>query len=96
VQGEVESRDHGHLTELESHGDRLASELSEVIFIAFANLLDDTMDPQTCQQACDLAGVLVWEVAAQLLVGETADEELALQQGAEQTGISSEKRLKPL
>jgi len=79
---ESESRDHRHLTELKSHGNRLASELSEVIFIVFADLLDDAMDPQARQQACDLVGVPAWEVAAQLPVGETADEELALQQGA--------------
>jgi hypothetical protein len=41
------------------------------------------MYTQTLEEASDLTGGFVGEVDAQLLVGETADEELALQQGAE-------------
>ena len=46
------------------------------------------MHPQPFEQARDLGCGFVGEVlAAQLLIGETANEELTLQQGAKQTGI---------
>ena len=41
------------------------------------------MHTQTYEKACDLAGRFVEEIGAQLLIGETADEELALYQGEE-------------
>ena len=46
------------------------------------------MRAQAFEQACDLTGGFIGEVlSAQLLVGETTEAELALQQGAKQTGV---------
>ena len=80
--------DHDHLAQLQSHGSGLAAEVGQVVFVAVAYFLDHAMDSQSFEQASDLRCGFVREVlGAQLLVGETTDEELALQQGAKQTGV---------
>jgi hypothetical protein len=79
-----EGGNHDHLAQLQSHSSGLAPEVRQVVFVTFANFLDHAMHAQTFEQASDLRCGFVREVLdAQLLVGETADEELALQQGAE-------------
>jgi len=88
LSGISEGGDHDHLAQLQSHGSGLASEVSQVVFVAFANFFNHAMHTQTFKQAGNLTSGFVREVLrAQLLVGETTDEELALQQGAKQTGI---------
>ena len=77
-----EGWDHHHLTQLQSHGRRLAAEVGQVVLVAFADFFDDAMHPQAFEQAGDLRSRFVREIGAQLLVGETADEELTLEQGA--------------
>lgn len=82
VSGISEGGNNHHLAQLQAHGSGLASEIGEVVFVAFANLFDYAMHAQTFEKACNLTGRFVGEIGAQLFVGETADEEFALQQGA--------------
>ena len=90
-------RNDDHLTQLQSHGSGLATEVCEVVFVASADLFDDTMDPQAFEQTSNLTGGFVGKIlAAQLLVGETADAKLALQQGTEQTGILFREEIEAL
>src|SRR5512139_428979 len=89
--------DDDYFTQHQGQSGGLASKVGEVVFVAVANLFDDAMYAQTFEQVRDLAGGFVWEVlAAQLLVGETTDAKLALQQGAEQTGILFREEIKAL
>ena len=86
-----------HLTQLQGHGGRLMAEVGEVVFVTSANFLDHAMHAQAFEKACDLTGGFVSEVfVAQLLIGKTADEELALQQGAKQTGILFREEIEAL
>jgi hypothetical protein len=81
--GISEGGNNDHLSQLQGHSSGLAAEVGEVVFVAFADLFDYAMHTQTFEKACDLTGGFVREVfVAQLLIGEPADEELALQQGA--------------
>ena len=83
LSGISEGGDHYHLAQLQSHSSGLAPEVSQVVFVVFANFFDHAMHTKSFEKACDLTGGFVREVlGAQQLVGETADEELALQQGA--------------
>ena len=94
---ESELWDDDHLSQFQGHGSGFTTEIGEVVFVAFADFLDDAMYPQTFEQACDLTGGFVGEIsAAQLLIGKTADEELALQQGAEQIGVLFREEIKAL
>ena len=83
LSGISEGGDHDHLAQLQCHGSSLSPEVGQVVFVAFANFLDHAMHTQTFKKASDLRGGFIREIlSAQLLVGETTDEELALQQGA--------------
>ena len=88
LSGISEGWNHYQLAQLQSHSSGLAPEVSQVVFVAVADFLDHAMYTQAFEKASDLTGGFVREVmGAQLLVGETANEELALQQGAKQTGV---------
>ena len=88
LSGISEGGDHNHLAQLQSYSSGLAPEVSQVVFVAFANFFDHAMHTQPFEEACDLTGGFVRKVlGAQLLVGEATNAELALQQGAEQKGI---------
>ncbi len=54
------------------------------------------MHPQAFEQACYLTGRFAAKVLPQLLVGETIDEELALQQGAKQNGVLFREEIEAL
>ena len=83
LSGISEGGDHDHLAQLQSHSSGLAPEISQVVFVAFANFFDHAVHTQAFEKASDLTGGFGREVlGAQLLVGETTYEELALQQGA--------------
>jgi len=83
LSGISEGGDHDHLAQLQSHRSGLAAEVSQVVFVAFANFLDHAMHAQTFKKTSDLRGGFIREIlSAQLLVRETANEEFALQQGA--------------
>jgi hypothetical protein len=52
-------RDDNHLTEFQSHHGHLTAKISEIVFVASTNLLDQAMNPQAFEQARDLSRVLV-------------------------------------
>jgi hypothetical protein len=96
LRSESKLRDDNHLPQFQSHRGGFTAKVSEIIFVAFTDLLDDAVHPQTFEQARHLAGRFVGKVMSQLLVGETADEELALQQGAKQTGVLFREEIEAL
>jgi len=94
---ESELWDHNHLSQFQGHGSGFTTEIGEVVFVAFADFLEDAMHAQTFKQTRHLAGGFVGEVlTAQLLIRETADKELALQQGAEQVGVLFREEIEAL
>ena len=74
----------------------MTAELGEVILVPSANLLDETMNPQSFEQPSDLARVLVQKMLAQAFVGETTDEELTAHQEPKKRGILLREEIEAL
>jgi hypothetical protein len=62
LSGISEGGDRDHLAQLQSHGSGLASEVSQVVFVALANFFDHAMYTQAFEKASDLTGGFVREV----------------------------------
>jgi hypothetical protein len=52
---ESELWDDDHLSQFQSHGSDFTTKVGEVVFVAFADFLDDAMHPQTFEQTRHLA-----------------------------------------
>ena len=88
--------DDDHLSQLEGHGGDLTSKLSEIIFVASADTLDEAMNPEPFEQTSHLTTVLVAEMLAQALVGEALDDEFAAEQGAKERGVLLSEEMEAL
>jgi len=92
-----EGRDDNHLAKFQGHRSGFVAEVGEIVFVAFAYFFDEAMHAQTFEQTSDLAGGFMGEILrTQLLVGEPADQEFALEQGAKQAGVLFREEIKAL
>ena len=67
LSGISEGGDHDHLAQLQSHSSGLASEVSQVVFVAFANFFDHAMHAQAFEKACDLTSGLLAKFCTELI-----------------------------
>jgi hypothetical protein len=79
--------DDDKLAEFESSGDHLFTEGGHVVLVGVADLLDQTVSSESFEQTRYLTGAGLRQTAAQRFVLETADIELAADDGTEQVLI---------
>src|SRR3954469_3568542 len=82
--GKGEWRDDDEFSQFESGRDCLFAESGGVVLVSAADFLDKAMGTKTLQQAGYLAAVQFRQVAAEGLVLQSADAELAAKDGAEE------------
>src|SRR5438270_13877777 len=79
-----ELRDDDEFSQFESGRDCLFAESGGVVLVSAADFLDKAMGTKTLQQAGDLAAVQFRQVAAEGLILQSADAELAANDGTEE------------
>src|SRR5664279_5161602 len=69
--------------EFESESDDLLAQGSEVVFVGFSNLFNETVHSQAFHETGDLPGVFALHASTQVFVLKAANVELAAAQGLE-------------